>query len=201
MIEEIVKHYGLYPQLDMVMEECGELICVCTDLLASSARAGCIDRKLIEDNKGNLIEGLAHVKNTILSVCYLLYIPTSRFKEDNNAPVTESVWGDVERQLLSLCSSCGFLIKCCNKVERADGVGYKTQITEEVALTNLTNAMRHVFMGIDRLCILLGISETQIDRVIADSDKSTYELMQQYVADQRIRRIHNYDQMIRRIRG
>lgn len=177
MIEEIVKHYGLYPQLNMVMEECGELICVCTDLLTSSARIGCIDRKLIEDDKDNLIEGLAHVKNTILSVCYLLYIPTSRFKEDNNAPVTESVWGDVERQLLSLCSSCGFLIKCCNKVERADGVGYKTQITEEVALTNLTNAMRHVFMGIDRLCILLGISETQIDRVIAESDRSAYELI------------------------
>lgn len=177
MIEEIVKHYGLYPQLDMVMEESGELICVCTDLLASSARVGCIDRKLIEDNKDNLIEGLAHVKNTILSVCYLLYIPTSRLREDSNAPVTESVWGDVERQLLSLCSSCGFLIKCCNKVERADGVGYKTQMTEEVALTNLTNAMRHVFMGIDRLCILLGISETQIDRVIAESDRSAYELI------------------------
>lgn len=183
MIEEIVKHYGLCPQLDMVMEECGELICVCTDLLASSARAGCIDRKLIEDNKDNLIEGLAHAKNTILSVCYLLYIPTSRFNKDNNAPVTESVWGDVESQLLSLCNSCGFLIKCCNKVERADGVGYKTQITEEVALTNLTNAMRHVFMGIDRLCILLGISEVQIDRVIAESDQSAYELIiQAYTA-------------------
>lgn len=183
MIEEIVKHYGLYSQLDMVMEECGELICVCTDLLTSFARVGCIDRKLIEDDKDNLIEGLAHVKNTILSVCYLLYIPTSRFKEDNNAPVTESVWGDVERQLLSLCSSCSFLIKCCNKAKRADGVGYKTQITEEVALTNLTNAMRHVFMGIDRLCILLGISETQIDRVIAESDRSAYELIiQAYTA-------------------
>lgn len=183
MIEGIVKHYGLYPQLDMVMEECGELICVCTDLLASSARVGCIDRKLIEDNKDNLIEGLAHVKNTILSVCYLLHIPTSRLREGSNAPVTESVWGDVERQLLSLCSSCGLLIKCCNKVERADGVGYKTQMTEEVALTNLTNAMRHVFIGIDRLCILLGISETQIDRVIAESDRSAYELIiQAYTA-------------------
>lgn len=191
MIEEIVKHYGLCPQLDMVMEECGELICVCTDLLASSARVGCIDRKLIEDNKSNLIEGLAHVKNTILSVCYLLYIPTSRLKEDNDVPVTESVWGDVERQLLSLCSSCGFLIKCCSKVERADGVGYKTQMTEEVALINLTNAMRHVFMGIDKLCLLLGISETQIDHVIADSDKSTYELMQQHVAEQMVRRSHD----------
>lgn len=191
MIEEIVKHYGLCPQLDMVMEECGELICVCTDLLASSARVGCIDRKLIEDNKDNLIESLAHVKNTILSVCYLLYIPTSRLREDNDVPVTESVWGDVERQLLSLCSSCGFLIKCCNKVERADGIGYKTQMTEEVALTNLTNAMRHVFMDIDKLCLLLGISETQIDHIIADSDKSTYELMQQHVAEQMVRRSHD----------
>lgn len=177
MLPEIVKHYGLNAQLNMVMEESGELISVCTNLLASAARAGCIDRKLIEDEKGELVEELAHVKNTILSVCYLLYVPTSRLEENGAIQTTESVWGDTERGLLSLCGSCGCLIKYCNKLLRVNGVGYKSPVSQETALTNLVNAMCHAWRDILALCTLLGISQETLDDEIRRSDKVTLDRM------------------------
>lgn len=100
MIKEVVEHYGLEAQLNMAAEVCGELACDCAEILSITAQIGYIDQKHI--NYSKLTEDMAHVKNAILSVCYLLNIPVSRLENSREPVVEDGVWGKLEQKLLSL---------------------------------------------------------------------------------------------------
>lgn len=173
MIEEIVKTYGLNAQLNMVMEESGELVSVCMDIVSSSARTGCVDSKHIDESA--LIEEMAHVRNTILSVCLLMEIPLEQVEKGENLPVSDGVRSELEQRLLKMTCSCGNLIKSCNKVLRAGGYGYKTPATPMTAKVELVNSMRHMWTDISGICNFLGISEEKLNEEISRSDKVTYE--------------------------
>lgn len=53
-------------------------------------------------------------------------------------------------------------------------------------MCNLADATCYVFSDIEGLRTFLGISEDRINRIIEDSDKVAYELMQQNAAGNKI---------------
>lgn len=184
MTKEVIEHYGLEAQLCMTTEVCGELACDCVEILSITAQIGYIDQKHI--NYSKLTEDMAHVKNAILSVCYLLEIPVSKL-ENSRAPVVEDgVWGKLEQKFLSLSWSCNLLIICCNKFLRASGHGYQILLSKKTTMFELIDAMCYVFSDIEGLCTFFGISEDRINRIIEDSDKVADELMQQNAASNKI---------------
>lgn len=71
MVKKIVEHYGIPAQLDIMQEECAELIKACSKV----KRAGGIGYITPTDPQkamSDLTTEMAHVKNTIISICYLL---------------------------------------------------------------------------------------------------------------------------------
>lgn len=184
MIKEVVEHYGVEAQLSMTTEVCGELACDCAEILSITAQIGCIDQKSIDYSE--LTKDMAHAKNAILSVCYLLNIPISKLKNSREPVVEDGVWGKLEQKLLSLSWSCNLLVICCNKFLRASGHGYQILLSEKTTMVNLIDAMCYVFSDIEGLRLFLGISEERINRIIEDSDKVAYELMQQNAAGNKI---------------
>lgn len=169
MIEEIVNHYGLEAQLDMVMEESGELVLACTDALSSAVIAGCISRNRVDIDE--MREKMAHVQNAVLSACYLLGI---RMGEAYVGEVS-GVRAETETRIIALIASCGYLTKCCSKMLRAGGHGYVTPVAQDVAKTNLAVAMKNTMANITGLCQLLGISEHELDAEIEKSDQTALD--------------------------
>lgn len=184
MIKEVLEHYGLETQLCMTTEVCGELACDCAEILSVTAQTGCIDPKRIDDSE--LTKDMAHVKNAILSVCYLLEIPVSKLENSREPVVEDAAWGKLEQKLLSLSWSCNLLIICCNKFLRASGHGYQIFLSEKTTMFNLVDAMCYVFSDMEGLRTFLGISEDRINRIIEDSDKMAYALMQINTASNKI---------------
>lgn len=176
MIKEVTEHYGLEAQLSMTTEVCGELACDCAEILSVKAQIGCIDQQNIDYSE--LTKGIAHVKNAILSVCHLLKVPVSKLKNSREPVVEDGVWGKLEQRLLSLSWSCNLLVICCNKFLRASGHGYQIFLSEKTTMFNLVDAMCYVFSDMEGLRTFLGISEDRINRIIEDSDKMAYALMQ-----------------------
>lgn len=176
MIKEVTEHYGLEAQLCMTTEVCGELACDCAEILSVKAQIGCIDQQNIDYSE--LTKDMAHVKNAILSVCYLFEIPIAKLETSREPVVEDAVWGKLEQKLLSLSWSCNLLVICCNKFLRASGHGYQIFLSEKTTMCNLVDAMCYVFSDIEGLRTFLGISEDRINRIIADSDKVAYALIQ-----------------------
>lgn len=166
MVKEVVEHYGLEAQLGMVMEESGELVLSCTEALSSAVIAGCITRSRID--MGDMTEKLAHVKNAVLSACYLLGTPV----EDACVEEMNGVRAETESRIIALIGSCGYLVKCCSKMLRAGGTGYVTPVSKEVAEINLRIAMKNTMANITGLCQLLGISDHELDSEIEKSDQT-----------------------------
>jgi len=73
MNKEIVKHYGIEAQLDMCMEECGELIQACNKVKRADG-IGYATYTMPDEAQDKLIEEMAHFQNTILSLCFLMEI-------------------------------------------------------------------------------------------------------------------------------
>lgn len=169
MVKEVVEHYGLEAQLGMAMEESGELVLACTEALSSAVIAGCITRSRIDMD--DMTEKLAHTKNTILSVCYLLGAPV----EDVCTEEVNGVRAETESRIIALIGSCGYFVKCCSKMLRAGGIGYITPVSVDVAETNLRIAMKNTMANITGLCRLLGISDHELDAEIAESDQTALE--------------------------
>lgn len=71
MNKEIVKHYGIEAQLDMCIEECAELIQACNKVKRANG-IGYATYTMPDEAKCSIVEEMAHVKNTILSLCFLL---------------------------------------------------------------------------------------------------------------------------------
>lgn len=184
MIKEVTEHYGVEAQLNMTTEVCGELACDCAEILSITAQIGCIDQKHINYNK--LTEDMAHAKDAILSVCYLLNIPISRLENSREPVVEDGVWGKLEQKLLSLSWSCNLLAVRCNKFLRASGHGYQILLSEKTTMFDLIDAMCYVFSDIEGICLFLGISKERINRIIEGSDKVAYELMKQDAASNKI---------------
>lgn len=176
MVKEVIEHYGLEAQLCMTTEVCGELACDCAEILSITAQTGCIAQNRIDDSE--LTKDMAHVKNAILSVCYLLNIPISKLENGREPVVEDGVWGKLEQKFLSLSWPCNLLVICCNKFLRASGHGYQILLSEKTTMFNLVDAMCYVFSDIEGLRTFFGISEDRINRIIEDSDKVTHELMQ-----------------------
>ena len=184
MVKEVIEHYGLEAQLCMTTEVCGELACDCAEILSITAQTGCIAQKRIDDSE--LTKDMAHVKNAILSVCYLLEIPVSKLQNSREPVVEDVVWGKLEQKLLSLSWSCNLLVICCNKFLRASGHGYQIFLSEKTTMFNLVDAMCYVFSDVEGLRTFLGISEDRINHIIENSDKMAYALMQINTASNKI---------------
>lgn len=81
MVKELVDHYGLPAQLDIMQEECAELVKSCSKVKRANG-IGYITPTSKEQAKANLIEKMAHVKNTIISACYLLGLDETVLDEE-----------------------------------------------------------------------------------------------------------------------
>lgn len=73
MVKKLVEHYGIPAQLDIMQEECAELIKACSKV-KRTAGIGYVTTTSEQQAMSDLIEKMAHVKNTIMSTCYLLNI-------------------------------------------------------------------------------------------------------------------------------
>lgn len=73
MVKELVDHYGIPAQLDIMQEECAELVKACSKVKRASG-IGYITPTDPQQTMSDLIEEMAHVKNTIMSTCYLLHL-------------------------------------------------------------------------------------------------------------------------------
>lgn len=167
MNQNVVRHYGLMAQLEIVMEESAELIELCTHLLTAwHKNAG-----RTEDDIAAIIEGLAHAQNAAASLCYLLYIPTSKLEQYGAGS------DDKEEHALFLCHSCSLLISSCSKLLRVYGFGYRTRMLQERALTDLVRAMGCVWTGISVLREDLGISKEQLEAEIRRSDRQALAML------------------------
>lgn len=81
MKKNIVKAYGLTVQLDMLMEECGELIWACSQY-KRAAGEGYVIGKTKKEAKEGIIREMAHVTNAMNSVMYLMPIAVEQVMEE-----------------------------------------------------------------------------------------------------------------------
>lgn len=81
MIKDVVEYYGKFAQIDIMQEECAELIKACSKLKRAKS-IGYITPTDQEQAMADLIEEMAHVKNTIISTCYLYGISENVLDEE-----------------------------------------------------------------------------------------------------------------------
>lgn len=73
MDKNVVNHYDIPAQLDLMQEECAELIKACGEVKRANG-IGYITETDPQKTISNLIDSMAHVQNAILSTCYLLHL-------------------------------------------------------------------------------------------------------------------------------
>lgn len=139
MNKELVEYYGISAQLNMVMEETGELITACMNKVQE---LNDWTKNIRHVDWSDLVEELAHVKNTIISVCHLLDLNSDSLGGSDNTECASADYEDaVIANLCDLTSVSGRLIKACNKFLRATGRGYVTPTSKKDATEILINAM------------------------------------------------------------
>lgn len=81
MKKNIVKAYGLTAQLDILQEECGELIWAVSQHKRAMGEGYAI-KKTKKETKEIIIREMAHVMNAINSVMYLMPIAIEQVKDE-----------------------------------------------------------------------------------------------------------------------
>lgn len=81
MKKSIVKAYGLIAQLDILQEECGELIRAASHHKRAMGEGYAI-KKTKKETKETIIREMAHVMNAINSVMYLMPIAIEQVKDE-----------------------------------------------------------------------------------------------------------------------
>lgn len=81
MKKNIVKAYGLIAQLDILQEECGELIRAANHHKRAMGKGYAI-KQTRRETKETLIREIAHVMNAMDSVIYLLPVPIERIRDE-----------------------------------------------------------------------------------------------------------------------
>lgn len=73
MDKNVIDHYGIPAQLDLMQEECAGLIRACGEAKRANG-IGYITKTDPQKTISDLIDSMAHVQNAILSTCYLLHL-------------------------------------------------------------------------------------------------------------------------------
>ena len=71
---------------------------------------------------------------------------------------------------------CSELIYALSKLKRASGIGYKTEETQDEAYKRVIREMAHVKNAIRSLQYILGIDERDLEMMIKESDKKSFQM-------------------------